>query len=181
MKNNCSTNWAYFAGLLDGEGCFTIAGSYKQRKEGQYFHMNLIFTLYNTDIRVMKWLVEHFGGVYYVHHPSKKPNHKIGYSWHPKGAKNKELILLGVLPYLIIKREQAKIALEYVRLEGHPDQKKRLELREKIQTLNGDGMGKRPTTNMLNCPETGQKIEPELTGDRESDPIVISDSKTNLD
>jgi hypothetical protein len=175
MKDNDKTNWAYLAGLLDGEGCFTITGTWKNRKgiwrtktgPNTYFHINLIISLYNTDLKVMKWLVDHFGGVYYVHHPSKKPSHKIGYSWHPKGAKNKELLLLGILPYLVIKREQAKLSLEYIRLDGKACQEKRLELREKIQTLNGHGMGKRLTTNMSDGP-SGLKIESGLSGDTKS-------------
>lgn len=100
MNETRKENWAYLAGLLDGEGCFTITGTWKKRNpapktaEGSevYFHMNLIISLYNNDLSVMKWLVQHFGGVYYVHHPSKKPTHKVGYSWHPKGAKNLSLI-----------------------------------------------------------------------------------------
>jgi len=172
------TDWSYLAGLFDGEGCFSIAGSWKKRKYGgkestkPFFHMNLLISLYNTDLGVMKWLITKFGGTYYVHHPSKAPNHKVGYSWHPKGAKNKELLLLGILPYLIIKREQAQISLEYVRLKGEPNVECRLALRERIQTLNGHGRGKRPTTNMLDG-LTSPKIESDLIGDYESEPEVI--------
>ena len=172
MKTNDKTDWSYLAGLFDGEGCFSIAGQWKYRPSGKYFHMNLLVSVYNTNLAVMKWLIEKFGGVYYVHHPSKKPEHKTGYSWHPKGAKNKELLLLGMLPYMIIKREQAEIALEYVRLNGAPNQEKRLELRERIQTLNGHGRGKRPTTNMLDSSLSELKIESELTGDSKSAPVV---------
>jgi hypothetical protein len=159
------------AGLLDGEGCFTITGSWNKRPDGsKYFHMNLMMSLYNTHLGVMKWLLEHFGGVYYIHHPSKKPTHKVGYSWHPKGAKNKELLLLGIIPYLQIKREQAEIALEYIRMDGKKDPTRRDDLRTRIQTLNGHGLGKRPTTNTLDGLQP--KIESELMGDHESAPLV---------
>jgi hypothetical protein len=181
MHTKIKTDWSYLAGLLDGEGCFSIAGSWKTRKRANgleyqkaFFHMNLLISLYNTDLKIMKWLIEKFGGVYYVHHPSKNPNHKVGYSWHPKGAKNKELLLLGVLPYLVIKTEQAQIALDYIRLNGERHVEQRLALRERIQTLNGHGNGKRPTTNMSDDPFLGSKIESELTGDRESELMVMS-------
>lgn len=120
----------------------------------------------------MKWLIEHFGGVYYVHHPSQKSTHKVGYSWHPKGAKNKETMILNVLPYMIIKHEQAVLSLEYIRFNGARAIERRLEIRERISTLNGHGEGKRPTTNMSDRPESVRKIESDLTGDRECEPAV---------
>ena len=177
MKNNDKTDWSYLAGLLDGEGCFTIAGSWKKVKnEKFYFHMNLLISLYNNNLEIMHWLIKHFGGTYYVHHPSKKPNHKIGYSWHPKGARNKELLILGILPYMVIKKRQAQIALDYIRLEGK-NPEKRLEMREEIQTLNGHGSGKRPTTNTLDNPN-GLKIESDLIGDYESASLVTANAET---
>lgn len=182
MNETRKENWAYLAGLLDGEGCFTITGAWKHRRNAYlpktprgselYFHMGLTISLYNTNVQVMKWLVHHFGGNYYVHHPSKQPNHKVGYSWHPKGAKNKIEMILGVLPYLIIKREQAKLALQYLQLNGRPAVEERLAIREKIQALNGHGTGKRQTTNMSDRPEEGWKIESELIGDDESELAV---------
>lgn len=175
MKNNDKTSWSYLAGLLDGEGCFTIAGSWKKAKNGtSYFHMNLLISLYNNNLDIMRWLIEHFGGTFYVHHPSKKPNHKTGYSWHPKGAKNRELLILGILPYLVIKKKQAQIALNYLRLEGkNPEE--RIKMREEIQVLNGHGSGKRQTTNMLDNPN-GLMIESDLVGDYESAPLVTADA-----
>ena len=180
MKNNDKTAWSYLAGLLDGEGCFTITGIWKRNKEGSkpYFHMNLIISLYNTNLDVMHWLIEHFGGTYYVHHPSKKPTHKTGYSWHPKGAKNKELLILGTLPYLVIKRKQALLSLEYLRLD-RVNPEKRKEIREQVQTLNGHGNGKRQTTNTFAPPEkedTEEMIESDLIGDYESAPLVTADA-----
>ena len=180
MNETRKENWAYLAGLLDGEGCFTITGFWKKRlpapktPEGalHYFKMGLTIILYNTDVRVMKWLVQHFGGTYYVHHPSKQPNHKTGYSWHPKGAKNKELMILATLPYLIIKREQAQISLEYLRMDGARNIERRLELRDRLQSLNGHGRGKRQTTNMSDRPEDERKIESGLIGDYESELAV---------
>jgi|SRR5215831_7195786 len=175
MKNNDKTDWSYLAGLLDGEGCFTIAGSWKITKNGKkYFHFNLLISLYNNNLDVMKWLIEHFGGAYYVHHPSKHQNHKVGYSWHPKGARNKELLLLAILPYLIIKKRQAQIALDYLRLR-EPNPQKREAMRNEIQTLNGHGSGKRPTTNMLDNPD-GLKIESDLHSDMQSGPGVIPEA-----
>jgi hypothetical protein len=178
MKKNDKTNWSYLAGLLDGVGCFTIAGSWKPTKEGKhYLHMNLLISLYNNNLEVMHWLINHFGGTFYVHHPSEQPNHKAGYSWHPKGANNKELLILGVLPYLIIKKEQAQISLDYIRLKKQ-DPQARIEMRERIQTLNGHGGGKRQTTNTLVNPddEEGLKIESDLIGDYESAPLVTMDA-----
>jgi hypothetical protein len=169
MKNPEKVDWSYLAGLFDGEGTFSI---YHQR---QYESTAIRIEITNTKIELMEWLVQHFGGQYYSHRRSS-PKHCIAYGWRPKGRTNSEHLLLGLLPYLVIKKEQAKVALEYVRLPHNngvdPElAKQRKEMLTKMQSLNKRGSLSVET----NTQETSQEVkrESDLVGDSECERVVI--------
>ena len=171
------TKWSYLAALIDGEGTLSIYRRLQKTRKyatTQYYMMNHRLSVFNTNERLMKWLISSFGGVYYTK-SRRNTAHKIEYKWRPKGAKNLEKTLLGVLPYLVIKDEQANILLEYIRISMYGERvnpEKREELRIRLAALNkrGDSV----TTNTPNAsPESEVKIESELAGDRESASVVI--------
>ena len=124
--------WSYLAALIDGEG--TISLFEVNNEKGTYYGAHLQVS--NTSGALMKWLVENFGlnVSTRIHHTTfnKKPLH----FWNVYGAKNKERILLGILPYLVIKKEQAKLALEFVRMFGEHNPEKRKELVTACKALN---------------------------------------------
>ena len=166
--------WPYVAGILDGEGSLSI---HKANSEGNNSY-RLQIVIYGMSIKLMKWLLGNFGGTFYSreNNPSgwtKTYSRRI-YKWNISGRKNKETFLLGVLPYLVIKDEQAKIALEFVRLGNSqvPETRKRLEERMKFLNQGGSSV----TTNMsdgermlkLSLP----KIESDLVGDNERASVV---------
>jgi len=165
------SKWSYVSGLIDGEGSIQI----NKTKAGSY---EIKVKLGNTDLRLMKWLISNFGGVYYTEASVRSSSHKVLYQWFVKGAKNKELFLLGVIPYLVLKREQAVIALEYVRLNKSKfNQPEREEMFQKLKVLNKRGIS--ATTNMSSISTNAEngcfgemKIESDLTGDCESAPDV---------
>jgi hypothetical protein len=80
----------------------------------------------------MQWLVKNFGGAFYT---TERANRKLQYMWRPKGKKNREIFFLGILPYLVIKRERVILALEYDRLD-HEDPETRERMRQKMVNLN---------------------------------------------
>jgi hypothetical protein len=94
---------------------------------------------------------------------------KVCYRWTVDSYKAQEMFLLAILPYLVIKREQALLALEFVRMLGVKDPVRRMHLHQRMIATN---RGESPTTNTPNCTESVQKIESGLTGDRESGPAV---------
>lgn len=165
--------WSYLAGFFDGEGCIHIADFVypyaKPDRLQQVYRLDIHIT--QTDLRAAKWLLQNFGGVYYTRQGSG--NWSTAYRWVPKGKKNKEELLLGILPYLIIKREQALVALEFLRLNGATNPAKRAELAEKCR--NYKTRGKSVTTNTLD-PSIEGMIESDLTGDCESAPLVTADA-----
>jgi hypothetical protein len=164
-----SNIWPYLAGILDGEGCICLYGS---EVSDCKFHSSLQVMIYNTSLRLMRWLVKNVGGKYYTRTANgygKKPG-KTQYVWHPSGAKNREKFLLGVLPYLVIKEEQAKVALEFLRLGLYtkdPDARKALVARC-IQLNRGE---ESVETNTLNDSQESKR-ESELIGDDKSAPAV---------
>lgn len=135
------TKWPYVAAMIDAEGSICIY------KSGQY---NVDIVIPNTSLKLMKWLVLNFGGRFNAFQPENLQgfNRKVLYRWRPSGKKNRENFLLGIIPHLIIKLEQAKIVLEFERL-GYGEQEKREELRSKCSFLN---RGESVTTNTLDSP-----------------------------
>jgi hypothetical protein len=173
--------WGYVAGIVDGEGTITICRSeydaHKKfkTKSGEIhtydthcigFHAKI--SVKNTDVRLMKWLQSRFGGEYYED-KNRQPNWKIAYVWHHL-AESKQEFLLAILPYLIMKREQALLALEFLRIGSQvrcPE--KRQALYEKIVVLNQRG---KPVET--NTQDTSSEVmrESVLDGDIESAPMV---------
>ena len=172
--------WGYLAGLIDGEGHISITRSDKPEYRTQRGTMKLypcpvryglVVAVSNTDIRLVKWLKETFGGSYNGGRPFKKhPNWKPKYQWNVCGNKDKELFLLALLPYLVLKREQAIIALEFVRLRNEKAPEKRQELYERNIVLNKRGKLVEANTSFGSDEEL--KIESDLIGNSESTPAV---------
>jgi hypothetical protein len=165
------TVWPYLAGIIDGEGTISI-NRQNARHDSGIPSTRLDITIVNTDERLMVWLIKNVGGRYYMRKRQDSPKHKFSYAWRLTGRANKERLLLGVLPYLIMKADQAKLGLEFLRLNVHQRiPEKRYELMLKCQALNKKGPTT-PETNTQECPVTGHKIESVLTSDSESEPVV---------
>lgn len=139
---------AYHAGLLDGENTLSL-GCYPNNKGNPNFKKQIIFT--NTFRPVVEQFLR-YGG--YIRTVPASGNRKERYNWQLHEKHDQEKFLLKMLPYLIVKREPAKILLEYLRIEG-PNPVKRRELMERIKTFQMKGPRLR-------------KIQSELTGDSES-------------
>jgi hypothetical protein len=171
MMTKDKTKWAYLAGCIDSDGCIGISRTILKTSAGNdYFGYDLKTSVAGNKIKSMRWFVRYFGGEF---RPKSKNSSKLtddpGFEWFVSGGyKKMEIFLLGVLPYLIIKREQASIALEFIRLNGKPNPSKRAELHAACIALNS---GKSVTTNMLNT-ENSVKRESDLIGDNKSESMV---------
>lgn len=162
--------WSYLAGIFDGEGCFSLSAYVRSSEYTGKTRYSFMVGIKNTSTPLMKWLISNFGGVYYTHQDKKHPDWKPSHLWRPKGRRNVENLILGVLPYLIIKQEQARLALDWIRLDGENNPEKRLEMVTKMQKLNQRGTS--VETNTLGSEEDSENIESGLTGDGESAPTV---------
>src|ERR1035438_1061932 len=106
--------YGYLAGIVDGEGTITICRSeYVAKKTGNpTIGYSVKVQVKNTDVRLMKWLKSRFGGEYYSDNSKRPSNWKDSYVWF-HASESKQELLLAILPYLIVKREQALVALEF--------------------------------------------------------------------
>jgi hypothetical protein len=96
---------SYFAGIVDGEGCISLA-----RRE-KYITITLQIT--NTNRPLLEWIQTRFsGGIYPV--KDKRPTRKQSWLWSVAGAKALRAIS-EAYPYLLIKLPQAKIVLSLPR------------------------------------------------------------------
>jgi len=168
-----ASKWPYLAGLIDSDGCICIS-KYKKNANG---HPGYIVTVSvtNTKEELMKWLIRYFGGRYFTqwrHSDERAKNKRLIYTWRVSGRKNREEVLLGTIPYLVLKREQALLALKFSRMDGQHNPEAREELMLACKALNH---GVSPETNIVERSESEHselKIESELVGDYESDLAV---------
>lgn len=122
------TDWAQLAMLFEGEGCFHISKQFQARSNCFGYRLDTVVCM--AAPKIMKWLVENFGGVVRNKGKDKRyQNAKTMLEWKPMGNKErKELLILGMLPYLHDKTEQAKVCLEFIRAPWGGDYKEPLYL-----------------------------------------------------
>jgi hypothetical protein len=110
-------DWARMAAFIDGEGSVLINPRRSRVDQGisdiaATFYLKL--TVANTDVRLMVWLKNTFGGTFKdantaAYYPGR--NNKTAYHW---GACSQRAawILYNCMPYFIMKMEQAQIGID---------------------------------------------------------------------
>lgn len=163
------TDFAYAAGLIDGEG-YISATSNRTKSRGRtistkgkpYIHRDSRVSMSMTAKEPLEGLKEKFGGCFYFR--KMKRRWKNQWTWVLTGNQNKIKLLQGIIPYLKVKQEQAILVLEYVQLK---DCKTNIPRRDEIIALCKilNRKGKPVETNTPNDSEKESKIESELHGD----------------
>jgi hypothetical protein len=103
---------AYAAGLLDGEGHIGIVKK-SLRKGRRLREIYAEVRISMTDEATVQWLKDHFGGgILRLKRHSQHPHWQDMYRWDKHSLKATEF-LREVLPYLITKRAQAELAIEF--------------------------------------------------------------------
>ena len=97
----------YIAGLFDGEGHVSITVT---QRRGQT-DPKLCVKLTNTHLPVMDMVKDQYGGVYYI--PRKIKNHYLQVYQLSLNVTESKRFLTEMLPYLVIKKRQAELALEF--------------------------------------------------------------------
>ena len=95
---------AYLAGIVDGEGCI-----YAEAKRSR---SSIRLTVTNTSLALINWIVGRFGGNVHVCKKSRRRK-RICYSWYVNGQRLAARILAAIIPYMVIKRKQAELALQW--------------------------------------------------------------------
>jgi hypothetical protein len=118
---------AYYAGLADAEGTFTI--KCRDEKWGNHYVVEVSAT--NTFEPIIRYLKSIYGGSIY---PRKRSEiHKKQYDWAIYGAPNQEKFILNMLPYLVIKKHNANVVLQFLRMSGEHNNEKRAKLFKSLQ------------------------------------------------
>lgn len=131
------TDLAYLAGLIDGEG--TISCSINTTLNG-HSALQKQLSIFNTNITLISWITSRFGGMVHSRTRSTKWKEEHQVKW---SATEASVILELVLPYLVIKKEQAEIFIALhktkansISIETHEYRKR---LCDRIQELNRRG------------------------------------------
>ena len=114
-------DWARLAAYIDGEGCIDIHTNRGQEVLGKSRLHSLVVHVTNTDPRLPLWIFDTFGvGINYQKQksPSVVALMGAGKKWRQVHiwivtAKSASQILEGCMPFFIIKREQAEIAIAF--------------------------------------------------------------------
>lgn len=101
---------AYAAGVFDGEGTVGIRLLHKKGQVEKKYH-SVTVAITSTDTALTDWLQCHFGGrVNRNHKENADRNYKEAWKWALL-SRHAAAFLEAVRPYLILKAQQARIAL----------------------------------------------------------------------
>lgn len=128
---------AYLAGIIDGEGCLRIGHSRTENK----FYARICVGMVEKEVTDL--LKDTFGG--YVVEEKLKTGRTI-YRWNLCNADGIETALNEISPFLIVKRKQADLLLDYVSVRNtklnkisDEETNRRKEIYLKCQQLNKVG------------------------------------------
>jgi hypothetical protein len=106
LRNNISvTDWAYMAGLFDGEGCLST------QKKG-YYKWNYRLTISQNGTAIHEWVQATIGCGLIKPASTKKSKHKNHYQFQLCKQKQIYEFLIGILPFCKIKRQKVTGAIE---------------------------------------------------------------------
>ena len=100
----------YIAGLFDGEGCIFVGRRELERMKGISYRLTLKVSM--TVERPIKALKDTLGGSYGPIHWHTRNNNRTAWRWEIDGNKAAE-VLKQVLPYLLVKKEEAVLAIQF--------------------------------------------------------------------
>lgn len=159
MNKITKMDWAYLAGVIDSDGCIGT----QKNTIGRTYRPYLV--VIQRDMVLIEWLFSKFEGR--VNLVSRKRADRTDYylRWETHNTKTTN-ILKGSLPYLIVKKEQAKLAIELVETrkfhgnkKGKPCTEETIQRQKEIYSR----------IRSLNSPETTERIGSLTKGMRQSE------------
>jgi hypothetical protein len=113
MKTWTDAELSYLAGIIDGEGTITVF--HPKSRPATVFEQ--IVTVETTSKILTDWLVIHFGGqVYFRERPINLPqgiqSKRSRWKWTLRKSEI-DNIVPAILPFLVIKHEQAELMIEF--------------------------------------------------------------------
>ena len=113
MPKVSKTDKAYIAGLIDGEGCICLSKTYRKTKTYPFFAIrySLDITVANTKKEMINFVQKKYPA--HIHLQTGQGWRNRAYIWKISGLKLK-YFTKDILPYLVIKKRQAKLTLRYL-------------------------------------------------------------------
>lgn len=111
---------AYSAGILDGEGGIRVIAERRKRmkNDSPYIFYRLRIDVVNTDKRIMDYFLQNFGGTVCSNNYKYKGNKRIIWRWQLFGNQAIKF-LKKISPYILLKKEQAMLAIEFNKRQKH--------------------------------------------------------------
>lgn len=105
------------AGVVDSEGCISAYGQDRKGRSGKIWSLRVMVA--NTDIRMIHRFEELWGGKMRHHGEPRKDTHTQCWLWEVCGKEAGEFLSL-IRRELVVKREQADLAIEFAELFRGP-------------------------------------------------------------
>ena len=149
MNDISQIDLARLAAYVESEGGMYLTHSMVTHRGHRLLRTSPKMMVSNTDIRLLDWC-QRITGIGSINKVGKRdhPRWKQGYAWHCY-ARNAIYLAKQMLPYFVIKREQAEVLIAYERLilssnvsnKGvRPDnQEQRVHLVSQMRVLNRRG------------------------------------------
>jgi intein-encoded DNA endonuclease-like protein len=117
-RNFSEVDLAYLAGLIDGEGSIYAGLGKHKHASGYKYYFDTHVAISNNSLNLMRWLTEKVGGNFSLVHKIGEGEVVVrkheGYRWYVSKIMDVKEILEQLLPYLVIKQEEAKKALDAI-------------------------------------------------------------------
>lgn len=127
---------AYTAGLIDGDGSFSLLLHKSVTKENWRSYYEPCIQLSNQYKNMSVFLHKKFGGSLRTKKPQKE-HHKILYVWSLRSRNGCKAMIEKIKPYLKLKKEQADLMLEFFNT-NHFNQHEGEKYNLKMKNLNRD-------------------------------------------
>jgi len=102
-----NTELAYLAGIIDGEGYINI----QWVESSHSFYLQLTIT--NSNLELIDWIRERIIGCYFHRREAGYSTNTVPVFTLQLNGKKTQSLLKQLLPFLIVKRAKATIALEF--------------------------------------------------------------------
>lgn len=130
MENKEDLIMAYIAGLLDGDGSFSLL---KESRVSGFKYFPCI-QLSNVFEGMINFLHHNFGGNKKIKSPQGHAK-KVQYVWNVRGLDSCKRVLEKIAPYIVLKKKQAEVLLDFV---NHSKELNSEAEKLRIQYLNND-------------------------------------------
>jgi len=168
---------ARLAAFVDGEGSIAL---YRNNKKSAGCSYALELSVSNTDIRLVQWIKETFG-FGFVRTNIKPQRWRTLYQWECYSRQAEE-VLRAIYPFLIIKREQADLVFDFLKLVmpvgtnriSEENCKQRLTLVHRLRSMHKGGSREDlQLSDTERCGGTGTPVAPNTLAPRSQVEAVV--------